>query len=245
MCTLVILLRPGNAWPLILAGNRDERLDRAWDMPARHWPAQPGVRGGRDHLGGGSWLAARDDGLVASVMNRVGTLGPAPGRRSRGELVLDALRLPRAADAARAIAGRDPAAYRPFNLVVADRDGAWWVAHRRDEPGSGMHCVELSPGLHMLTARDLDDPACPRIRTHLPGFRSAAQPAPERDEYSAWEALLAAAGGDPESAMSRRASSDGFGTVCSAILAVPATGPLRWRQTTGAPHASRFRRLDD
>ena len=33
MCTLVILRRPGHDWPLILAANRDEMLDRPWQLP--------------------------------------------------------------------------------------------------------------------------------------------------------------------------------------------------------------------
>jgi len=244
MCTLVLLYRPGHAWPLIVAGNRDERLDRPWDPPGRHWPGQPGVIGGRDRLAGGSWMASRDDGLVASVMNRSDTLGPAAGRRSRGELVLLALGQAGARQAAHVLAGHDPLLYRPYNLVVADRDGAWWVAHRSDAPGSTPACVPLEPGLHMLTAMDLDDAGCPRIRAHLPAFRRAPPPAPATGDFGAWEALLSADGGDdPAAAMSRRAHA-GFGTVCSTILSVPANGRPRWRQSTGAPHATPYQAID-
>jgi len=31
-----------------LGGNRDERLDRAWDPPGAHWSDRPGLIGGRD-----------------------------------------------------------------------------------------------------------------------------------------------------------------------------------------------------
>ena len=41
MCTLVILRRPGHAWPLILGANRDEMKDRPWSPPGRHWPDRP------------------------------------------------------------------------------------------------------------------------------------------------------------------------------------------------------------
>lgn len=244
MCTLVLLSRPGHAWPLLLAGNRDERLDRPWDPPGKHWPVQPDILGGRDRLAGGSWLASRGDGLVATVMNRSESLGPAPGRRSRGELVLLALRQPDARQAARTLASLDPQIYRPFNLLVADPAGAWWVAHRSDDPPAPVACLAVEYGLHMLTAADLDDTRCPRIRAHLPAFRSAAPPDPDTGDFMAWESLLAADGGaDPQRAMSRRPVA-GFGTVCSAILAVPANGPPRWRHTTGAPHAGPFLPID-
>ena len=48
MCTLVLLSRPGHAWPLLVAANRDESLERPWRPPAAHWPDRPGVVGGLD-----------------------------------------------------------------------------------------------------------------------------------------------------------------------------------------------------
>ena len=65
-----------------------------------------------------------------SCSTAVGTLGPEDGKRSRGELVLDALDYADAADAARAMVHLDPAAYRPFNLVVADNRDAFWLTLR-------------------------------------------------------------------------------------------------------------------
>ena len=73
-----------------------------------------------------------DDGLVAAVLNRRGTLGPEPGKRSRGELVLEALDHAEAYVAAEALRALDPAAYRPFNLVVADAVDAFWIRHAGD-----------------------------------------------------------------------------------------------------------------
>ena len=91
MCTLVVLRRPGDDWPLILGANRDEMIARPWRPPGRHWPDRPEVVAGLDELAQGSWLGINDHGVVAGILNRFGTLGPAPGQRSRGELVLEAL----------------------------------------------------------------------------------------------------------------------------------------------------------
>src|SRR5450755_2195176 len=77
VCTVVLLIRPGHAWPLILAANRDERLDRLWDPPAAHWPDQPGVIAGRDRSGGGTWMGVNRHGVAAAVLNRPGSLRPA------------------------------------------------------------------------------------------------------------------------------------------------------------------------
>ena len=102
MCTLVMLFRPGHEWPLLIAANRDEMLDRTWSAPARHWPDRPEVVAGRDELAGGSWLGVNDDGVVAGILNRMGSLGPGDGKRTRGELVLEALDHSDAAAAAEA-----------------------------------------------------------------------------------------------------------------------------------------------
>jgi uncharacterized protein with NRDE domain len=83
MCTVVILRRPGHAWPLLLAANRDEMKDRPWQPPARHWPDRPQVVAGLDELAGGTWLGLNDDGLAAGVLNRRGSLGPELDMRSR------------------------------------------------------------------------------------------------------------------------------------------------------------------
>jgi hypothetical protein len=99
MCSVIILFRPGHDWPILWASNRDEMLDRSWSPPARHWPDRPDVVAGKDELAGGTWLGINDFGVIAGVLNRRDSLGPAPGKRSRGELGLDALDFADAADA--------------------------------------------------------------------------------------------------------------------------------------------------
>src|SRR5208282_1532414 len=108
MCTVVLLLRPGHAWPVLIAANRDEMLSRPWQPPAAYWPDRPGVVAGLDELAGGSWLGINRHGVVAGILNRHGSLGPAAGKRSRGELVLEALDHADAVQAAAAFAELDP-----------------------------------------------------------------------------------------------------------------------------------------
>src|SRR5436853_6767118 len=109
MCTLAILRRPEHDWPVIIGANRDEMIDRPALAPGRHWPDRPEVVAGQDLLAGGSWLGLNDWGVAAAVLNRHGSLGPAPGQRSRGELVLEALDHADAAAAAHAVADLEPA----------------------------------------------------------------------------------------------------------------------------------------
>ncbi len=220
MCTLVILLRPDHPWPLMLGANRDEMLERPSAAPGRHWADRPEVVAGLDRLAGGSWLGVNDHGVVAAVMNRQGTLGPDARKRSRGELVLEALDHAEASAATEALAEIDPQAYRPFNLFVGDPQSGYWIAHR----GAAMALQKLSPGLHMLTSGDLDDPAEARIRSFLPRFRAAPVPDPETGEWESWKALLTSRTEPPDappgSAMYLETKA-GFGTVSSSLLALP------------------------
>ena len=89
MCTIVLLRRPDHDWPLILAANRDELQNRPWLLPSRHWPDRAEVTAGQDALSKGTWLGINDWGLISGVLNRSGTLGPVPEKRSRGELPLE------------------------------------------------------------------------------------------------------------------------------------------------------------
>lgn len=226
MCTLVILRRSGHSWPLILAANRDEMIDRPWKAPGRHWPDRPEIIAGMDDLAGGSWLGINEHGVVACILNRHGTLGPGFGKRSRGELVLEALDHADAIDAARAIADVEPSSYRPFNMFVADNRDAIWLAHR-DESGP-VTPMRVPEGVSMLTAYDLNDiEHSDRVRRYLPRFRAAPAPRPDADEWSAWSMLMGAsdhAGNTPVNAAMNFRLESGFGTSSSALIALPLPG---------------------
>ena len=219
MCTLVILRRPGHAWPLILGANRDEMIDRPWQEPGRHWPDRPEVVAGRDVLAGGSWLGLNDFGVAAAVLNRHGSLGPAPGQRSRGELVLEALDHADAREAAAALKALEPKAYRTFNLVVADNRDAYWLRHADPSGTLPVSVNEIPPGLSMLAAGDLNDET-PRLVRYGPLFAAAAAPDPAREKFADWERLLNDGDGGQDSAMRFR-TERGFATVSSAIITLP------------------------
>ena len=272
MCSVVILFRPGHRWPVLIGTNRDEMLDRPWDPPARHWPDRPGVVAGRDRLAGGSWLGLNDEGVVAGILNRVNTLGPQAGRRSRGELVLEALDHADAADAAWALADLDPRAYRPFNMVISDNRSAFWLRNL-GERSEGIEVMPLPPGISMITAHDRNDiENSPRIRSFLPRFRDALPPDPDAPgsagdgtgDWSAWEALLSSRDtvtpGTPYDAMAI-VSEIGFGTSSSSFIAlgapetsivVPGARPkpagaarrALWRFAAGLPGSVPYRRVE-
>ncbi|HVY16120.1 MAG TPA: NRDE family protein [Rhodopila sp.] len=233
MCTVVILIRPGRApfGRVMLAANRDERIDRPWDPPAEYWP---GILGGRDRTAGGTWMALNRAGVVATVLNRPGTLGPAAGKRSRGELPLLALCHDTAAAAVEAVTLLDAGDWRGFNMVIADADGGYFV---RGEGVGHPHADALLPGVSMVTAHDPNDLDSPRTARHLARFRTAE---PELGDWSAWRAILmdrSGAAGEQINVVPR----GGFGTVCSSLLSLPAGGEPEWLFADGPPHEAPFR----
>ena len=143
MCTLILLARPGHDWPLLLAANRDEMAERPSKPPARHWEDREQVTAGFDLLAGGSWLGVNDQGVVAGMLNRRNSLGPDAAKRSRGELVLEALDHADANTAAEAMRDLSAGAYRPFNLIIADDRDRFWI--RND--GNSIQVHALPEGL--------------------------------------------------------------------------------------------------
>ena len=246
MCTVVILRRPGENWPVLLAANRDEMIDRPWSPPARHWPDRPNVVAGRDLLAGGTWLGLNDRGVVAAILNRPSSLGPRPDALSRGELPLLALEHSDAAGAATALSRLPTARYRTFNMVVADARQGFWLRSMGGEGGwphgAQIEAWPLPAGLSMITAHDRNDIASPRIRDYLPQFEAASPPDPDRNDWRDWQRLLADEEHDPGAGLAGAMCipyDGGFGTVSSSLIALPS--PVHagdrpvWRFAAGRP----------
>jgi hypothetical protein len=182
------------------------------------------------------------------VLNRHGSLGPAAGLRSRGELVLEALDHADAVDAAAALSYLDPGSYRSFNLIVADNRDGFWLRH------TGKGRIEARPlpdGLSVIAAGDVDELTSPRLAQARPRFRAAPPPDPDRDDWTSWQDLLgddsAPPDAPPEAAMRFRAPG-GFGTVSSALIALPAEPsperPSMFRYAAWLPDPSPWRNVD-
>jgi Transport and Golgi organisation 2 len=175
MCTALLSIEPG--LPVLLVGVRDELTDRAWKPPGRHWPQYRGLVGGQDLLAGGTWLAvAPQDRRVACVLNGRGQAAPAPSRRTRGVLPLQA-----AAGEALDLAGI--AAFDPFHLLTVEPGRAMlqsWDGERLTER-------ELGPGLHFVVNSGLAAELA-TSQTRQSG-RSDRNEQPERDERARDQAV--------------------------------------------------------
>jgi len=226
---------------MLIAANRDEKADRAWDAPAAWWPDYPGVIGGRDRSAGGSWMALGPNGVLAAALNRPGSLGPAPGKRSRGELPLMGAKAETAEAATEAITRLDAGAWRPFNFVVADQRSAFYI----EALGEGRPQARLlAPGLSMVTSHPPNDESHPRTRRHLPRFRAAAAPDPAQDDWRAWEECLADDSHEGDLAATLKVPlHGGYGTVSASLLGLGAMGEKIWRFCPAPPGERVFERV--
>ncbi len=225
MCSIILRISEEGVF---IGANRDEMLARAWDPPAPYWPELPGVVAGRDRTAGGTWLGINSHGMMAAVLNRTGTLGPAADKRSRGELPLLALAEPSLTAAGARIQALDAGIFRSFNFVLADASGAMFF---RGLEAGAPDLQKLGYGTWMITSGEANDPASPRIVRHLPKFEAAL---PE-----AWPALLADNAKPAESAMNIPPH-DGFGTVSSALITLSTVAPPVWLFAAGPPDLTAF-----
>ncbi len=195
--------------------------------------------GGRDRRAGGTWLAVDPERRrVAVVLNRIEPSGVGEEEaRTRGELPLLAL-----SAGEEALAAEDLRLVRPFNLLVAEPgEVRWW---RYD--GAGLSRHRVPPGIHILTAADLDDMGNQRQRRWLPEFEAAPPPAPGPGRrapagWGGWPQLLSDVDtpfDDPRALNVRRGGADGaFGTVSASLLAL-SQDALLFDFCPGPPHAT-------
>jgi hypothetical protein len=157
MCLLALFYRVMEDAPLVAGANREEHYDRGGEPP-RVLEGPLRAVAGVDPVAGGTWFGVNERGVLIAVTNRPKSVPP-PAPRSRGLLARDLLGFPTAAAAAEQ-AGRELATsqYAGCNVVCADGDAAFAVL-----AGDWLRVRPLPPGLHVLTARDVDDVSDPRL----------------------------------------------------------------------------------
>jgi uncharacterized protein with NRDE domain len=145
MCTLALEFKPNSRFPVVVAANRDEMLDRPSKGPYL-WPQ--GFVAPRDERAGGTWLGVTSGGLFVGVTNRFPTVRDA-ARSSRGELVALSLEATDARALHEQLSAVEPHRYNAFHLMYADATDAFitW------SDGDVLHRLMLEPGLHVVTER--------------------------------------------------------------------------------------------
>ncbi len=209
-----------------MAANRDESVTRPWRAPELLFSGPP-VFGGRDLVGGGSWLAVNlRAGFVVGVTNA--RLGARPGERSRGALVVELARERTLAEAVALLSELDLARYGLFDVLVADGRDCWLATNApaaRIEAGGRVVAVGNDP---------LGEPG-ERVTAAGERARFLAGLADE-ELVAALQGLLADhQGADP---LCRHGA--GYGTVCSTILMLRDGKVARYLFAPGPPCTTPF-----
>jgi uncharacterized protein with NRDE domain len=120
MCLVAFAIGASARWPLVIAANRDEFLERP-TLPLARWKTASGqeIISGRDLRAGGTWMGITPAGRIAFFTN-VRQAQPDAAPRSRGELVTRWLE--GSGDAPGFVAALEDkgAAFGGFNLVLGD-----------------------------------------------------------------------------------------------------------------------------
>jgi uncharacterized protein with NRDE domain len=191
MCLIAFAIGASPRWPLVVASNRDEFLNRP-TQPLQRWQTDAGqdIVSGRDLRAGGTWLGLTPGGRVAFLTNVREANAPA-APRSRGELVTRWLAQGGDAAAFATALAQDGAAYGGFNLVLGDfQRNAWTWLSNRPVTGSALHIQALEPGVYGLSNAALNTP-WPKTKALQHALRASldAAPDPETLQERLWGAL--------------------------------------------------------
>ena len=151
MCTLIALHRCVDGLGLVVAGNRDEYYARPSEGPALRSTSAGPLVAPLDVRAGGTWFGVNAHRVFVAVTNRP-SANLDPARRSRGQVVIDALAATSAVDAARILGSLPAGMHNPFNAFAADGDRAFTFVY--EEKGE---VRELEAGAHVVGNADPDD----------------------------------------------------------------------------------------
>ena len=231
MCLIVLAYKVHPSFPLIVAANRDEFLDRPTAV-AQFWPDASHILAGRDLRAGGTWLGITTGGRFAALTNHRDLRKPQISGPSRGALVRMALET--------GIEGVDTSVYEGFNLLHGTVDELMY--HSNVNGARSM----LDPGIHGLSNHLLNTPwpKVERARDRMSALLNADAVTPENlflllsDTTPATEAELPDTGIGPEwervlSPIHIR--TEHYGTRCSTVLLVDREGVLYFEEKSYAP----------
>ncbi|KAE8662579.1 pentatricopeptide repeat-containing protein [Hibiscus syriacus] len=171
MCIGAFIWQAHPLYPLLLIQNRDEYRNRP--TKALAWWDVDGVEilGGRDEVGGGTWLACTRQGRVAFLTNVLELHPhPHPDAKTRGDLPLLFLESTKSPMEFAHELAPDAHRYNGFNLIVADIPSKSMVYISNRPMGEPVAIQQVSPGLHVLSNAKLDSP-WPKAQRLGKGFK--------------------------------------------------------------------------
>ncbi len=206
MCVWFLAYGVDADYPVILAGNRDEFLDRP-TLAADFRPDAPEILAGRDEKEGGTWMGLSRRGRWAFLTNFRDPAAVRPERESRGHIVSGYLSGSEAPEAWLSHLSKTADDYNPFNLVAADASGAFFFSNHA--PGIS----RIPPGVHGFS-NSLPDVSWPKVARGRAALSQLLEKSPEGPDTSALFRILS----DTRRAQDRELPETGVGLEFERVL---------------------------
>lgn len=155
MCIAAFVWQAHPLYSFLLLLNRDEYHNRP-TKPAGWWEGGE-ILGGRDEVGGGTWLACSREGRVAFLTNIL-ELHASPEAKTRGDLPVRFLESKKSPKTFAEELVKEAHEYNGFNLIMADLLSKSMVYISNRPKGEAVMIQEVKSGIHVLSNAKLDSP---------------------------------------------------------------------------------------
>jgi uncharacterized protein with NRDE domain len=141
MCLILFAYRVHEEYQLIVAANRDEFYRRP-TAPTHFWEDYPEILAGRDLEKLGTWMGVTTSGRFAALTNYRDPKETTEGKRSRGELVTEALKYKGNLEEYMQHLGAHNHLYPGYNLLAGDGNELYYYSN------VGQKLEKLEPGIY-------------------------------------------------------------------------------------------------
>ncbi|MEY2196076.1 NRDE family protein [Neobacillus sp. BF23-41] len=141
MCLIVFAYRVHPVYKLLVAANRDEFYGRP-TAPAHYWEDRPDILAGRDLEKMGTWMGVTTSGRFAALTNYRDPKEETEGKRSRGELVADALKHKGSIKDYMQSLVKKKDLYPGYNLLAGDGTELYYYSNK------GQELLKVEPGIY-------------------------------------------------------------------------------------------------
>ncbi len=134
MCITIVFRKLSKEFPLIIGNNRDELIKRKFSPP-QILCSNPKIIGPKDLERGGTWLGINKNRILVNILNKwTGNKNFFGSDKyiSRGQLVVELLKLNSIEDMLKKIKSININNYLPFHLLIADENEAYVILHNNN-----------------------------------------------------------------------------------------------------------------
>jgi uncharacterized protein with NRDE domain len=163
MCLILFAYKVHPRYKLIVAANRDEFYQRL-TAPAHFWEDHPNILAGRDLEKMGTWMGITNKGQFAALTNYRDPKEITEGKRSRGEIVADALTYNGNIKEYLHTLENTNQLYPGYNLLAGDPNELYYYSN------IGQELKIVDPGIYGLSNHFLNTP-WPKVQIGMDGLR--------------------------------------------------------------------------